>query len=388
MIVRGSEFEKRRKIKTVAVFAAGLLMLPVMFAHPASAQSSPVQWQNHQSPDSPGPGAIVGGPGDAPEHGSPLYVCRAAYEGGSQPGKWVKGNCNVTYNSKEVVMHAYQVLYGQAEWRPYTGVAPDLLQTGNEANGSPLYTCRVQYKDHGYQPGKLTGGKCDIPYDGKEVVKSGSFEALYVGHSGGNYAASQVVAPPAKEHKSGGGLMGKLVANAEYQQAKQNGASASDLEAIKQSAGVDNGVPDNTNSDRAPRTTSRGGYLPPCRSEDHDAHLENGFWVGPNCFKEPDDGHYVSNEEAQKQQADLRAQRNSQRDQARRADFVESNSCMTTDGADKANALAADCEKVTDAPHKACNIQENSCDEIRNATRKGCNGLAAEGPDWCLTRYN
>ena len=25
---------------------------------------------------------------------------------------------------------------------------------------------------------------------------------------------------------------------------------------------------------------------------------------------------------------------------------------------------------------------------IRKATRKGCNGLAAEGPDWCLTRYN
>jgi len=58
-----------------------------------------------------------------------------------------------------------------------------------------------------------------------------------------------------------------------------------------------------------------------------------------------------------------------------------------TDGADKANALAADCEKVTDAPHKGCNIQENTCDEIKKATAKGCVDVGTTGPDWCLTRY-
>jgi spore coat protein U-like protein len=71
-----------------------------------------------------------------------------------------------------------------------------------------------------------------------------------------------------------------------------------------------------------------------------------------------------------------------------RAEYLESHSCMTSAGAQKANELAADCEKVTDAPHKSCAIQENTCDEIRSATQKGCWAKAAEGPDWCLTRYH
>ena len=60
---------------------------------------------------------------------------------------------------------------------------------------------------------------------------------------------------------------------------------------------------------------------------------------------------------------------------------------MTTDGADKANELADDCNKVTSAPHSGCNIQENTCDEIRKATQKGCWGLGASAPDFCLTKY-
>ena len=227
------------------------------------------------------------------------------------------------------------------------------------------------------------------PFTIYATVKSGG---------GGTPGSAQSAPPPPAptnnqdSHKSGGGLFGKLIANAQYQQAKQNGASADELEAIKQGAGVDNGVPDNSNA----RGSNRSGYsgngdLPPCRSEDPNARLENGKWVGPHCLTAPDDGHYVTDEEAKKQNADLRARRSgtaSQRDQERRAEFIESHSCMTTDGADKANGLAADCEKVTDAPHKGCNIQENTCDEIRKATQKGCWGKGAEGPDWCLTRYN
>jgi spore coat protein U-like protein len=212
--------------------------------------------------------------------------------------------------------------------------------------------------------------------------------------SGGG-TASQSAPPPQTapvnnqaDHKSGGGFLSKLVANAQYQQAKQNGASADELEEIKQGAGVNNGVRDNTNSSRSSGSASYGGGdLPPCRSEDPNAHLENGKWVGPHCLTEPDDGHYVTDEEAKKQNADLRAQRNSQERQEARADFLETHSCMTTLGADKANELASDCEKVTDAPHQACNIQENSCDAIRKATQKGCWGRGAEGPDWCHTKY-
>jgi len=73
--------------------------------------------------------------------------------------------------------------------------------------------------------------------------------------------------------------------------------------------------------------------------------------------------------------------------QAERAKYLETHACLTTDGPDKANELAADCNKVTDAPHKGCNIQENTCDEIRKATQKGCWGLGASAPDFCLTKY-
>lgn len=287
----------------------------------AIAQNSGVHWQQQVSPQEPDNGAVVGGPGDAPEPNSPLFVCRATYEGGTQPGKWVKGNCNVTYNSREVVARDYQVLYGPAAWRPYTGNSPDLLQTGNEADGSPLYSCRVQYHDHGYQPGKLTGGKCDIPYNGREVVQRGPFEALYVS-GGGAYVGARDTGStgPTPAKKSGGGVWSKLGANAQYQQARQNGAG---------------------NDDLAPLGARASGN----------------------------------------------AQR-SQSDQEKRAADMESHSCMTTQGADKANELAADCQKVADHPDKACNIQENSCDEIRKATQRGCWGKGAEGPDWCLTRYN
>jgi spore coat protein U-like protein len=55
-----------------------------------------------------------------------------------------------------------------------------------------------------------------------------------------------------------------------------------------------------------------------------------------------------------------------------RAKYLETHSCMTTDGADKANQLADDCNKVTSPPHDACNVQQNTCDEIHKTTQKGC----------------
>ena len=78
----------------------------------------------------------------------------------------------------------------------------------------------------------------------------------------------------------------------------------------------------------------------------------------------------------------------SQSKQEERAKYIETHSCMTTDGADKANALADDCNKVTSGSHSGCNIQENTCDEIRKTTQKGCWGLAASAPDFCLTKYH
>jgi hypothetical protein len=77
----------------------------------------------------------------------------------------------------------------------------------------------------------------------------------------------------------------------------------------------------------------------------------------------------------------------SQSKQKDRAKYLETHACMTTDGPDKANQWADDCNKVTNSPHKGCNIQENTCDEIRKATQKGCWGLGASAPDFCLTKY-
>ncbi len=73
--------------------------------------------------------------------------------------------------------------------------------------------------------------------------------------------------------------------------------------------------------------------------------------------------------------------------QEERAKYLETHACLTTDGGDKANELAGDCKKVTSESNKACNIQENTCDEIRSATQKGCWGLSASAPDFCLTKY-
>ncbi len=174
-----------------------------------------------------------------------------------------------------------------------------------------------------------------------------------------------------------GGIWSKLTANAKYQQAKQNGASPTELAAIKSEA--DGGSPAQSSSSSK---DSKKKHL--CNINDEGASLQpDGSWAGPNCITSDGNGHA-------KNAADMKddKSKDSGDAQEKRAADMESHSCMTTDGADKATALAADCQKVADHPDKACNIQQNSCDDIRKATQKGCWGKAAEGPDWCLTRYN
>lgn len=93
-------------------------------------------------------------------------------------------------------------------------------------------------------------------------------------------------------------------------------------------------------------------------------------------------------EQQRKQTASSDAESNSsQAAQQDRAKYIETHACMTTDGADKANELADECNKVTSGPHKGCNIQENTCEEIRKTTQKGCWGLGASAPDFCFTKY-
>jgi hypothetical protein len=114
-----------------------------------------------------------------------MYICRARIEGSVTPGKWVKGNCNIAFGGKELVMDRYQIAYGNAIWQPYSSTGYGLVPTGSDRDGTPLYSCRVHYNpggfqgDLGNQPGKLLNGACRIPLGGAEIVINPPFEALY-----------------------------------------------------------------------------------------------------------------------------------------------------------------------------------------------------------------
>jgi Protein of unknown function (DUF3421) len=151
-----------------------------------SAFGRSITWNSVQAPFTPeqSSGAIAGGPGSDPNPGTPMFICRAQIQGSVVPGKWVQGNCNVAYGGSEQIMRSYEVAYGSARWGPYQGSVYGLAQTGSNADGSPLFSCRVRYSssgtDYGYQPGKLVSdGTCHIPLGGGEVVQSPPFEVLY-----------------------------------------------------------------------------------------------------------------------------------------------------------------------------------------------------------------
>jgi hypothetical protein len=64
-----------------------------------------ITWQAVRSPFTPdgSHSAIVGGPGADPNPGTPMYLCRAQVQGSLVPGKWVQGNCNVSFGGSEVM---------------------------------------------------------------------------------------------------------------------------------------------------------------------------------------------------------------------------------------------------------------------------------------------
>lgn len=146
-----------------------------------------ITWNSVQAPFTPqqSNGAIAGGPGSDPNPGTPMFVCRAQIQGSLIPGKWVQGNCNVAYNSSEQIVRSYQVAYGNARWGQYQGNIYGLAQTGNNADGSALFSCRISYSpnpgtDYGYQPGELASdGMCHVPMGGGVVVQQPPFEVLY-----------------------------------------------------------------------------------------------------------------------------------------------------------------------------------------------------------------
>jgi len=162
----------------LSVVGAVLFILPSIHAQNGGMLGRSITWRPVNSPFTPDAanGAIMGGPGADPNPGTPMFICRASVQGSVVPGKWVQGNCNVPFNGSEQIMRSYEVAYGSARWGAYQGSFYGLAQTGSNSDGSPLYSCRVQYVDasgnnYGNQPGKLVSdGTCHIPFGGGEVV--------------------------------------------------------------------------------------------------------------------------------------------------------------------------------------------------------------------------
>jgi hypothetical protein len=161
-----------------------------------------VTWQPAQKPFVPGQNAIMGGPGNGPKPGSPLYVCRVQYNNNLFPGKWVEGACNFSDDAgKEQSSNTYEVAIGPAEWRDFDGNVGALVPGGVAADGTHLFICRKQIStwgsNRGLQPGWLENGQCHIPYN-VDSVYSAPFQALYnvFGQPGANNPENQAPAAP------------------------------------------------------------------------------------------------------------------------------------------------------------------------------------------------
>ena len=160
-------------------------------AAPAPSQAPPgpyqpgpssVSWQQAQSPFTPGAGAIVGAGGKGSKANQPLYVCRAYFNGALLPGKWLDGQCSVSYGGAEQKVGSYEVATGPAEWRNFDGNVGALVPGGYDSDGTPLYMCRAMFRmfgDKGMQPGRLENGRCLYPYAGTEQTSGTPFDALY-----------------------------------------------------------------------------------------------------------------------------------------------------------------------------------------------------------------
>ncbi|KAJ2696064.1 hypothetical protein FB645_006304 [Coemansia sp. IMI 203386] len=144
-----------------------------------STDRSGLQWVSASNGHIP-PNAVQGG---IEKDGTPLFVARTMYKGGLHPGKvgqhLENGGCNIGWGHKEVAVHDYQVLCGDASrlrWVRQEGALnidgfwP--YPAGHEETGEPLYVAKTLYD------GSQQLGKCaphikkgmSFPYGHKERV--------------------------------------------------------------------------------------------------------------------------------------------------------------------------------------------------------------------------
>lgn len=278
------------RAKLMRLFAAvlvGAALWPLVAA--AQSGSNPQQtlsWQAARAPFAPGRDAVAGGPGNSPAPDGPMFICRAEVQGSMTPGKWANGKCNVAYGGREIVAHDYQVAYGKAVWRQFGNRnQSDLIQTGQEADGTPLYSCRVRYRDSGrdvgYQPGKIVAsGKCDISYAGREVVVNWPFEALYAGNTGtpavagGAYAghAGQRGIPLCKPSDTGVLMKGRT----------WQGPNCIPVDVMTGQPVYATPLPASDHAERIGAASNKPREL--CRKDDPGVTFTANGYAGPNCI--------------------------------------------------------------------------------------------------------
>lgn len=159
----------KRLFATVVLMMASLVALPTW----AGWQNAPTQTAMLGSRWHPS-GLFVAG---QDSNGAPFFLCRAYYSGSWVPGKTWPGypNCNIPYGGREIIMHNFQVYYGQPQgyWQHARGgaIPYHALVVGRDTNGNTLYLCHGRYANS-IIPGKTWAGysHCNVPYGGREVL--------------------------------------------------------------------------------------------------------------------------------------------------------------------------------------------------------------------------
>ena len=114
---------------------------------------------------------------------APNWVCRARYEGGVHPGRWVGGLCHVGYGGKEVVLQRYEVLAGARDgWWGAPKSGPDAGFEAGSEKGRPLVLCRADYRGE-LNPGKVVSGVCNFGWGGREI-SADRYEVFHLSWSG------------------------------------------------------------------------------------------------------------------------------------------------------------------------------------------------------------
>lgn len=108
------------------------------------------------------------------EGGLPVSICRAAYNGGTHPGKLLGNNgCSIGYGGKEILIPQYEVLTGNPQatrWVQSSGgqPVPGAYIGGGEPGRPQLPVCRAPIQN-GTITGKVVAQYCNISAGGREI---------------------------------------------------------------------------------------------------------------------------------------------------------------------------------------------------------------------------